>query len=106
MRAANLRSILKFKRAPLEYFQKRFDFLKQEITGVAQQQRVGGIDYVGRSQTIMYKARGVADVFSKVGGESNYIVVGCFLDLVYALNRKTCARFDLLDRFARNGAHL
>ncbi len=86
MRAADLRSLLKLKSAPLEYFQKRLDFLKQEIAGIAQQQCVCGIDYVGRSQAIVNKARGVADVFSEVGGESDNIVVSSLLNLVYALD--------------------
>ena len=56
------------------------------IAGVSQQQSVGGIDDIGRSQAVVNEARGFADVFGEVGGKRDDVVVGRFLDLVDALD--------------------
>src|SRR6185436_19457315 len=104
MRAANLRRVLKLKRAHLERLQQSVDFFKQQIAGFAQQQGVGGVDDIRRRQSVMNEARGVADVFSQVGSEGDDVVVRGLLDFTNALRRKLRARFDLIEGFAGNGA--
>ncbi len=54
----------------------------------------------------MNKARCFANRFSEVSRKRNYIVIGSLLDLVNACDRKLRAVLDLLERVARNGAHL
>src|SRR5947208_16203762 len=54
----------------------------------------------------MNEPRGFADVFCEVSREGDYVVVGGFFDLIDALNRKTCARLDLLKRIPWNRSHL
>src|SRR5215210_4578222 len=55
MRASHLRSVFKLQRAPLQRLEQRVHFFKQDVRGIAQQQRVRGIDDVRRGQTIMNK---------------------------------------------------
>ena len=103
---SNLWRVFELKRALLEGIEQRIDFLEQNVAGVPQQKGVCCIDHIGRGQTIMNKSRGFADIFRQVCGKRDYIVVGRFLDLVYSLDRKTCTRLDVLERFRRNRSHL
>src|SRR5688572_27786527 len=54
----------------------------------------------------MNETRGLTDVFSEVGGEGNYIVVGSLLDFIDALDGKLRPRFNLFQRVLGDGAHL
>jgi hypothetical protein len=49
----------------------------------------------------MNKSRGVADVFRKVRGKGNDIVVRRLLDLVYPLHGERSFGFDLFERVGR-----
>jgi hypothetical protein len=106
VRAANLRRLFEFKRALLQHFKKRLNFLKENVAGFPEQQGVRSVDNVGRGQAIVNKARGLANVFGQIGGKGDDVGVGCFLNFIYALDGKLGARFDLLDCVARNGHHL
>jgi hypothetical protein len=47
VRPPNLGRVLEFKCAPFQDVEQRIDPGQQEVAGVAQQQRVGGIDHIG-----------------------------------------------------------
>ena len=61
VRAADLRRVLEFKRTALEHLEQGVDLPQQNVAGVAQQQRVGCIDHIGRSQAIVNKPGSFAD---------------------------------------------
>src|SRR5215207_5317112 len=49
MRAPDLWRSLELERAPLQHVHQCVNFFKQYVDGVAQQQRVRSINYIGRS---------------------------------------------------------
>src|SRR5713226_3069071 len=88
MRAPDLRRVLEFKRAALEHVEERIDLLYQDVAGIAQQQRVRRIDHVRRSQSVVNKARRVANRFRQIRSERDNIVIGGLFNLVDARHRK------------------
>jgi len=54
----------------------------------------------------MNKAGSLANRFRQVRGKGDDVVVRRFFDLIYAGNGKLCAALYLLQRVARNRAHL
>jgi hypothetical protein len=106
VRAADLRRVLEFKRAPPQDFEQRVNFREQQIARVAQQERVGRIHHVRRREAVVDEARRLADVFSERGRERDHVVVGRLLDLIDALDREGCLRLDLFERPRRDRPHL
>ncbi len=106
VRSSDLWCVLEFMRTTLQHREQHIDLLQQNVAGITQQQRVRGINYIGRSQTVMNEARGFTDRFRQIRGEGDHVMVGCLLDLMDARDRKLCAHFDLLQRLARDRSHL
>ena len=86
VRASDLRRALEFKRAALQHLHQRVDFFQQDVGGVAQQQRVGRVDDVGRRQTVVNEAARFTDRFREVGRKRDDVVIRRLLDLVDPLN--------------------
>ena len=61
MSPADLRRVLKFKRALLQHVEQCMDLLLQDVARIAQKQCVGCVDDVRRSQPVMYEPRGGSD---------------------------------------------
>jgi len=106
MRATDLRRVFELECATLEDGQECIDLLEQNVAGIAQQQRVGRVDHIGRRKTVMYETRGVPDRFRQIGRKRDDVVVGGLLDFVDAFDGELCAALNLFQRVARDRAHL
>ncbi len=63
VRSADLRRHFKFKRAAFQNCEQIVNFGEQQVARIAQQQRVRRVHDIARSQTVMHKSGGFADVF-------------------------------------------
>src|SRR4029450_12712574 len=86
-----LRGVLEFNRALLEHALQGNDLRQKNVARVAEQQSIGGIDYIRRSEPVVYKPSGVTDRFREISGEDDNVMICCFLDFVDALHGKLSA---------------
>src|ERR1044072_4959397 len=86
--ASDLRRVSKLEGASFQHREERFDLVEQKIARLSQEERISCVYDVGRSQTVVDEAGGVANVFREVGGKRNDVVIGRPLDFVDAFNRK------------------
>src|SRR5205807_9716313 len=58
VRSSDLWRVFEFMRAPLQDREQHIDLFQQNVAGIAQEQSIRRINYIGRSQTVMNEARG------------------------------------------------
>jgi hypothetical protein len=86
MCASDLWRVLKLDRSSLQRLEQRIDFFKEDIGRVAQQQRVGGIDYIRRRQTVMNETACFTNRLREVCGKGDDVVIRRLFNFVNTLN--------------------
>src|SRR6267378_6426553 len=97
MGAPYLRRVFELESSALEHLLQAVDLLEQNVRRIAKQQCVGSIDYIRRSQAVMNEARRLSNRLGEVCRERNNVVISNLFNLIYSLDRKTCARAYLLN---------
>src|SRR5207253_11280703 len=93
-------------RPRLQHRQQYIDLCHQKVAGITQEQRIRGINYIGRSQTVMNETRRFTDCFRQIRGEGDDIMVGSFLDLMDARDRELRFVLNPFECRARECSHL
>ena len=85
--AADLRSVFKLERAPLQHFHERFDFRLSRRSQASRRSSALAVSTTSEDvRSVVNKTSGLADIFREVGGESDYVVVGRLFNFVDPLD--------------------